>query len=965
MSYSGKKTPLQLNAESQLGNKTGFNLNPAAAALQGVWKAATPYNTPTALSYTQGTVTSSTVLQKLTAALPNFYSQVPGTLCVQVWRNLLRIGRPYDNTAVNCPALGNSMPDTFQTTFAGFGNFETNKLTDQYFNTTTIVGLGLTAPVYPPDGYPGNGQYSYVWNNWSSLSDAPGYPTDCTQTVFSPYTDTAQYYHPYAWITGWPGVNPWQAKTGGDPQQAYDPVGDADTYAAAYFPRPDLRVRDQDLIEYDEYFRFGFIGTVARQAYYEFWTDYLTRRTNQYQEFLNSIQQYTGFQRSANRNVATANNAKTFIKGNYSNINDLTTSDISGVSLALKDFGNDLIKLGKGLSLNSIQVFGLPSKLLLTLQSAGALTESLRAALLYSDLNLSELNNILLPTYIPTAEQETKVWNAFKLITGQDLENIKIIINCTTVGLVTLQDLLNPQKMFPSSYQSLTVPKYNIETLSNKNYDFIYIGGGVNTRIHNWGGYLTGILPSDLAIACGAFMAAMCQIKNIQQMTIEKFSQVVANLEATGKELDLISSASGTPANVQLLDSQTGSIALGSGKAGKYRFCDFLGAMSGQPYIQYYNKVVELIKQLQTPTLESIYQDLYNYSVSGVYTSTDIQNLIDAANAEILAIQTANPAGVAELNTWWNKIGKQLTYEQRAIPLAIKQSRNVYTSASRADIDAFIRSIEDYALATEECETAPILESIFDTGTVGGQSLLASMREARNARRLINTGGELDNNIPDDIIAPVATAEISGGSVTNITVEGEWSGYDCCDPPVVTVLPQTGVFGTGNITVTAINQATDCTFTVPMIDYPAITQVEKGWISSFGAVSTATVSGGDYIITVAGACFKENASYSFVSPPLPAGSGATATAVLDETGTIQRIDVDNPGKGYTVPPTVYFTAPPQPTRLGNAEVPGSFAGSPYTGQDPVPDNLISTADSSYTVAEAVDQVTVCNCDCWK
>ena len=43
------------------------------------------------------------------------------------------------------------------------------------------------------------------------------------------------------------------------------------------------------------------------------------------------------------------------------------------------------------------------------------------------------------------------------LITGNDLAQILSVLKVTTVGITTMADLLNPVKLFPNSFQSLTV----------------------------------------------------------------------------------------------------------------------------------------------------------------------------------------------------------------------------------------------------------------------------------------------------------------------------------------------------------------------------------------------------------------------------------------------------------------------------------------------------------------------------
>lgn len=938
MSYAGRQTPLSINATSELLNNSGLTISSAAVQYQGKW-------TPT--TYTSGTLTNDTVLRSLTDSLPQFYTAAStGTLSTAVYRNLISIG------SSDCSALGNSKPTTFKPSYAGYGTWKKGSV-DAFGNfvPNNSQPYVMVDKTYPPENYPSSTSTSYIYVEHGKL----GY------------------------LASWPDRASWQKPT--------------DSYKVVLEPDS-----GDPLGDYDAYLSNGFVATVARQAYYEFWSDYETRRINQYNEFVNYFQIAYQYLQQSNGNIATLANSKTFLRGNYSNINDLTTSDISGVSLAFKVFGNDCIRLGKAVDLQNIHRFGIPSVLLQTLQNYNGITDALKLALLYSKLEASEIENIFNGQYLPTPIQEKKIYNAFTLISGNDLENIKIIINCSTEGLTTAADLLNPKMMFPNSYLSLTIPQYNINTASNKIYDFIYVNGGVNSRIKNWGSsYLDGILPSDLVIACGAFMMTMNQIKNIRFMEFEKFSQVVANLEVTSKGLPLLINTGSSPVNSSAVNAASELLALGSGNSGTYRFCDFLGAMSGYPYRDYYAQCIQYLKEVATQQLSVVYEKLLqkskfndwalisrgkglqpstwnsayaytlfvtqqealstdnyitlqldlteiltpgtqiSFSSSGsssytvstvaydgikstvtlnstlgtnisagakVYISENtyndtVQDLIDAANSEIQRISAENIEGVRRLNYYWDQIGNQLFIEQRAIPYAVPNNENVYAERSRASFDSFIQLASILASDTQYCSAGPILESICDSTTLGGQSLIALLRESRNTQRLGNTTGETDSAIPDVVNPQCASAIVSAvnsdGGITEIKITfGGW-GYSEDSPPSVYIGPYGGVFG-------------------------------------------------------------------------GSGYGASATAVVSNQQVIEII-IDESGVGYMDPATIgpysiQIDPPPQPQRLGDATEPGSFAGSPYTGQDPIPDNLVAPDSASYTVAEAIELVTQCNCDCW-
>jgi hypothetical protein len=53
------------------------------------------------------------------------------------------------------------------------------------------------------------------------------------------------------------------------------------------------------------------------------------------------------------------------------------------------------------------------------------------------------------------------MYQAMTQITGTKLALILSVLKVTTVGIETVADLLNPLKLFPNSYQTLTAPTAN------------------------------------------------------------------------------------------------------------------------------------------------------------------------------------------------------------------------------------------------------------------------------------------------------------------------------------------------------------------------------------------------------------------------------------------------------------------------------------------------------------------------
>ena len=677
--------------------------------------------------------------------------------------------------------------------------------------------------------------------------------------------------------------------------------------------------------------QWGYIRLLALQAWNEFNYNGYPAGSVEYKDFCSSFSAGKSFIDSSNASINTISNSKTFLEGTYSNMDDLISADISGVSLATNVFGQDLIASGTVLDLTKLSSLGLPSVLLQTLSKYNAITQSLGLALVAAELMPNEISAILASTVTPTMLQEQKIYGAFLIIVGIDLRDILIPLNCKTMGLTSLADLLNPMKLFPNSYQSLTVPIYNATLVptNSKTYYPIYSGSGINTTIASpsinaivgsqipsnsplvtnasseiiqalptgFGSYLFGILPSDIATACGALNVSLRQIKNISSAPIEKFAQVVANTETT-RGLDLIGGTS-VPVDSTLIDQANAIVALGSGANGTYTISDLFGCMSGLPYD--WKSIQSLILEIQTPTLVSIYDSLY----TAVTTSAGIpviQGYIDQANAEIANILLTRAASSKTLNTLYDITGTQLTIEQQArfaafVPVPIP--KDITLSQYPSTLFFFVDSITSYALDTIPHMTAQTIEAISDWTTVGGQSIVGLMRTARNKARLIAAGIVLDDTIPDTVNSEIQKKLLANGTVCGVN----------------------GVEINGNV------------FTLP---------------------SVVNVGGGS---TPSGYYDPTSASYMLTS-------STNSTTSLGDLANANNCTCDAILKtGPLVP-----VGPASILDKGQVDEPGSLAGSEY--QNLIPPNLSLAftskvlTPSTYNVADAIVQVTTCNCDCW-
>lgn len=390
--------------------------------------------------------------------------------------------------------------------------------------------------------------------------------------------------------------------------------------------------------------QWGYTRLHALQAWYEFnWNGTQVNQANpEYKEFLASFLSAESFVNTSNQNIFAMYNSKTFLEGVYSNMSDLITADVAGISLATKDFGNDLINLGNALDLSTIDSFGLPSDMLRNLYKNNAITDDVTLALLSSGLTNTEISAILNGKldYVSKKIQQ-RIYGAFLVVTDESLRNILAVLKCKTSNIDNLADLLSVRKLFPNSYQTLTVPVYNISPgpTNSKTYYLIFTNEGLNSQLTSpaitsiigtqtlsgeppitdtitdgtnyseipvgFGSYLYDIIPFAEAVAAGAFSYSLQQVRNIKYCDIVDFAQVVRSMETTtGLPL---TNGTDVPVDETLANTGLSYTALGSGLYGTYTMSDLFGCMSGLPYP--WKLIYERINQLQTTKLQNIYRE--------------------------------------------------------------------------------------------------------------------------------------------------------------------------------------------------------------------------------------------------------------------------------------------------------------------------------------------------------------------
>jgi hypothetical protein len=559
--------------------------------------------------------------------------------------------------------------------------------------------------------------------------------------------------------------------------------------------------------------KFGFVGEFAVQAYDEFYIN-----NGSYSDFFNVFNTILGYKDATNSVIDSLTSGLTHLDGIYSNMNDLITGDIAGVSISTFYWGQDLINTGRVIDLQNIQNFGNPDVLLRTLAKNKAITASLNVALTATGITPTTIQMIINGSTADNNQQKL-LYACYNLITGQDLKDILIPLNCQTKYLNTLADLLDLRKLFPNSYETLTFPQYNSEPrqTNSKTYYLIYLGGQVNKIPSlSYGSRLLGILPNDIAYAADAFSMSMRQIKNIQNIDIEKFSQVVTNLENVN---DLQVNGTNIPSNKPAIQFALSQIAYGSATSGKFLTVDFFASMTNLVYPwKQLKEAVDLLSELpEISTLEGYLNDLYTALGNNPSSFTaqnfrdNVQPIIDNINLLIQGIYNNNHDTVAPVIDLYNRMGAMLAREQFIRKKAITGGVE-YTSSSNMDIYGFVNNLATYSQETEPGETSVVIENIANTETLGGQSLIGSMRESRNSLRMGLMGGELDNKIdPVKLSLPIpngtkATIPTTTGRVEVSVVNGGPEPGSLGGSPQSTLIPS-------NLSI--LNMATGPTVLVP------------------------------------------------------------------------------------------------------------------------------------------------------
>jgi hypothetical protein len=519
----------------------------------------------------------------------------------------------------------------------------------------------------------------------------------------------------------------------------------------------------------------------------------------------------TGYIFTTNDYILTANNSGTYLGSNFTTMNSLITGNLDEVSLAFGAIGNDLKNLGLAINLATLDNLGSPLNLLQQILVIAGLTPRLATEIELLGLDIDTITDP--PATLSQLLTLNKVfYTIFTEITGQDLAQILNVMAVTTPNINSLADLLNPVKMFPQSFLSLTM-----RTVDGLRGIYLNQSGSVNVSlISSLPEYvltnyqqIAQMIPADQALANQCLRVSLQQIKNIFNLELPALANSYLNLVTT-KDLNLINQLT-VPVPQSAVDFYITNYATGSGPEGTLVISDLIGAAAGIGYTDKIANAVEVFNsvagdanfsnlvityQRMSTTISGGYGNAtvgpvvipagpgagtYNSTTDGMgniittaaYEAFDT-GLIPNAQSFITTFISTNPAAANTLATNWTSMAEKLINESNNLATASIVIPDLIPN-QRSAILGFVQNLPTYGLDTIQGGAAEFLDHVADMTTIGGQAIIGALRQGRNVGVLDTAGVGNDIEIPSTYQQPppqanIAVAEYSEADAANLVI---------------------------------------------------------------------------------------------------------------------------------------------------------------------------------------------------
>ena len=191
-----------------------------------------------------------------------------------------------------------------------------------------------------------------------------------------------------------------------------------------------------------------------------------------------AVNQATAYTSQTSIFINSAVNSQTYLGNTFTSINSMITGGVTSVNLATTAFGQDLINLGQLINLNNLNNLGSPLALIQQIYSITGTIPVVSIYFVAIGIPSTVVLNLTDPSVSVADSVQALMYQAMTQITGDNLNQILTVMGVKTQGITTMADLLNPIKLFPNSFQSLTAPtKYGLRAIYTNS------SGSVNTEL--------------------------------------------------------------------------------------------------------------------------------------------------------------------------------------------------------------------------------------------------------------------------------------------------------------------------------------------------------------------------------------------------------------------------------------------------------------------------------------------------
>ena len=199
---------------------------------------------------------------------------------------------------------------------------------------------------------------------------------------------------------------------------------------------------------------------------------------NNVSKLCQAVGQAQGYASQTNTFVNSAVNSQNYLGNTFTTMNSMITGGITAINLNTSGFAADLKNLGRLINLKDLGNFGSPLALVQQVYGIAGVIPTLSTAFVATGVSENVVLNLTNPTVAVVDSSQRLMYQAMTTIKGNDLAQILTILGVTTAGIETMADLLNPLKLFPNSYQSLTAPTANGPVAI-----YVTSAGAVNTTL--------------------------------------------------------------------------------------------------------------------------------------------------------------------------------------------------------------------------------------------------------------------------------------------------------------------------------------------------------------------------------------------------------------------------------------------------------------------------------------------------